>query len=55
MEKLQKQIASVHVRMAAHDHSDYAGLAAVSEELRVLEAELEKTETRWLELAEALE
>ena len=55
MEKLQKQIASVHVRMAAHDHSDYAGLAAVSEELRVLEADLEKTETRWLELAEALE
>ena len=55
MDKLQSQIASVHDRMAAHDHGDYAGLAALSEELRRLEADLEATETRWLELAETLE
>ncbi len=55
MEKLQAQIASVHERMAAHDQADYAGLAALADELRAVETDLEATETRWLELAEALE
>jgi ATP-binding cassette subfamily F protein uup len=54
IEKLGGQIAEVHSRMAVHDHSDYAGLGALSDELRALEAQLETVETRWLELEELL-
>ena len=55
IDKLQGQIAALHDRMAVHDQSDYAGIAALADEHRALEADLEQTETRWLELAEALE
>jgi len=54
IEKLGGQITSVHDRMAAHDQSDYAGLGALSTELRDLEANLVTVETRWLELEELL-
>jgi ABC-type multidrug transport system ATPase subunit len=54
MEKVNAQIASIHERMAVHDQSDYAGLAAISAELRELEATLATVETRWLELEELL-
>jgi ATPase subunit of ABC transporter with duplicated ATPase domains len=55
IDKLHGQIAALHDRMAVHDQSDYAGIAALADEHRALEADLEQTETRWLELAEALE
>jgi hypothetical protein len=38
--------------MAAHDHSDYQGLAKLTEELRQAAAENDALEARWLELAE---
>ena len=54
MEKLQGQIEAVHERMAAHDQSDFTGLAELSDELRGLEDELAQREERWLELSEEL-
>jgi len=38
--------------MAAHDHSDYAGLAKLDAEVRAAQAETAELETRWLELSE---
>ncbi len=52
IDKLSAQVAGVHERMAAHDPSDYAGLAALTEELRGLEGEVAELEERWLELSE---
>jgi ATPase subunit of ABC transporter with duplicated ATPase domains len=53
--KLSGLIADAHERIAAHDQSDYVGLAVLIEELRSLEGEVADLETRWLELAELLE
>ena len=38
--------------MAGHDHSDYAGLAALDADVKAAEAETEALETQWLELSE---
>jgi DNA repair exonuclease SbcCD ATPase subunit len=54
IEKLTGQITEVHERMAAHDQSDYAGLGVLAAELSALQAQLEASETRWLELDELL-
>jgi ABC transport system ATP-binding/permease protein len=54
IEKLQGQIADIHLKLAEHDQSDYAGLGTLSTELRTLEASLAEVETRWLELSELL-
>lgn len=54
IDKLQAQIAEVHLSMAAHDQSDYAGLGMLAEQLRDLEQQLGAVETRWLELEELL-
>jgi hypothetical protein len=54
MEKINGQIADLHVRMAAHDQSDYAGLGALSTELADLKQQLDTVELRWLELEELL-
>jgi ABC transport system ATP-binding/permease protein len=54
IEKLQGQIADIHLKLAEHDQSDYAGLGALSTELRTLESSLADVETRWLELSELL-
>jgi ABC transport system ATP-binding/permease protein len=54
IEKLTGQIADVHVRMAAHDQSDYSGLGALSKEITDLQAQLDTVELRWLELEELL-
>jgi ATPase subunit of ABC transporter with duplicated ATPase domains len=54
IEKLQGQIAAIHLKLAEHDQSDYAGLGTLSTELRTLEASLADVETRWLELSELL-
>lgn len=50
--KIAKQIAALHVTMAEHDASDYAGLAELTTRLRALEAENAELEDRWLELSE---
>ena len=52
LDKLAERIAKLHERMAGHDHSDYAGLAALDAELKAAQAETEELETRWLELSE---
>ncbi|CAN5214005.1 ABC-F family ATP-binding cassette domain-containing protein [soil metagenome] len=54
MEKATAGIAAVHERFAAHDQSDYAGLALVQKELAGLQATLDDLESRWLELSELL-
>jgi ATPase subunit of ABC transporter with duplicated ATPase domains len=54
IEKLNGQIAALHVKMAEHDQSDYAGLGEMSTELSTLQASLSAVETRWLELSELL-
>ena len=52
LDRLAERIASLHARMAGHDHSDYSGLAALDAELKAAEAETEELETHWLELSE---
>jgi ATPase subunit of ABC transporter with duplicated ATPase domains len=54
IEKLGTQIDEVHVKMAAHDQSDYSGLGVLSTQLTELERTLGTTESRWLELTELL-
>ncbi|EGD54752.1 ABC-F family ATP-binding cassette domain-containing protein [Gordonia neofelifaecis] len=52
LEKLAKEIAKIHEKMAAFDQSDYAGLGELTERLRVAEGETADLEERWLELSE---
>jgi ATP-binding cassette subfamily F protein uup len=54
IEKLQGQIGDIHLKLAEHTQSDYAGLGILSTELRTLETSLADVETRWLELSEVL-
>ncbi|TDE93989.1 ABC transporter ATP-binding protein [Occultella glacieicola] len=53
--KLQAQIDAARTALADHDHSDYVGLAAETERIRALEAELAELEDRWYELSELVE
>ena len=53
LDRLAQQIAALHVRMADHDHSDYAGLAHLDEQLRAVEREVAQLEERWFTLSEA--
>ena len=55
MDKVAASTAAMHERMAGHDQSDYAGITALADELRGLEAEGAELEQRWLELSEALD
>ena len=52
--KLEERVSSIHADMAAHDQSDYEGLARLAAELRRIEVETEQLEERWFELSEAL-
>jgi ATPase subunit of ABC transporter with duplicated ATPase domains len=52
--KLQGRVDQLHVALAEHDVSDYAGIGALHETLREVEAERDTLETRWLELGELL-
>jgi len=54
IEKLNGQIAELHLSMAAHDQADYAGLGAISTQLSDVQKQLDEVETRWLELEELL-
>jgi len=54
LEKANASIAAVHERFAAHDQSDYAGLAELQKELSALQASVDELESRWLELSELL-
>jgi len=55
LESLQQRIATVHAEMATHDVADFAGLSALNDRLRELEAETAALEERWLELGERLD
>jgi ABC-type multidrug transport system ATPase subunit len=55
LEKATTQIAAIHDRFAAHDQSDFSGLAGLQAELKSLEESMQELEVRWLELSEALE
>jgi len=54
IEKLNAQIAELHLSMAAHDQADYAGLGSISTQLSDVQKQLDEVETRWLELEELL-
>jgi ATP-binding cassette subfamily F protein uup len=54
IEKLQGQIAGLHLKLAEHDQSDYTGLGALTTELQGLQKQVEDVETRWLELSDLL-
>ncbi|SNU01765.1 ATPase components of ABC transporters with duplicated ATPase domains [Ruaniaceae bacterium KH17] len=55
MEKSETAVGKIHAQMAQHDQSDYAGLAALTGQLRTLEAEQESLEERWLEVSAQLD
>ncbi|MCU1479493.1 MAG: transporter ATP-binding protein [Subtercola sp.] len=54
LEKYGQQVNDIHARMAAHDQSDYTGLATLSSELDATQNTLSDLELRWLELSELL-
>ncbi|MGP3708325.1 ABC-F family ATP-binding cassette domain-containing protein [Gordonia paraffinivorans] len=55
IDKLHTKIDDARTALADHDQSDYQGLAAETERIREMEAELADLEERWMELGEALE
>jgi ATPase subunit of ABC transporter with duplicated ATPase domains len=54
LEKLAQDEERLHERMATHDQSDYAGLAALVEEQNVFSAKRDGLESEWLETSEQL-
>jgi len=54
IEKSNTRIQDIHVLLATHDQSDYAGLGKLSDELSALEKTIGEVESRWLELTELL-
>lgn len=55
MDKLNNQIAKKHEEMAAHDQTDFEGLAKLTAGIRESQDELDELELRWLEASESLE
>jgi ABC transport system ATP-binding/permease protein len=53
--RLADQIAAKHRELAEYDQSDHVGITRLTEELRVLEADVADLESRWLQLSEVLE
>lgn len=53
--RLAERIADKHRELAGHDQSDHVGVTRLTRELRALEDEVGESESRWLELSEALE
>ncbi|NTV38534.1 MAG: ABC-F family ATP-binding cassette domain-containing protein, partial [Demequinaceae bacterium] len=54
LKKILQQKAELDAKMAAHDPSDYPGLAALAARIPVLDAEAGDLEERWLELHDTL-
>ena len=54
IEKSTARITDLHVLIATHDQSDYAGLGKLSDEIATLEKTVAEVESRWLELTELL-
>lgn len=55
LDRLSQQVAQLHDVMAAHDPSDYSGLAELTATLRDLERESAALEQRWFEVSEQLD
>ncbi|OBH98034.1 ABC-F family ATP-binding cassette domain-containing protein [Mycobacterium sp. E2733] len=53
--RLADHIADKHRELAEHDQADHVGITRLTQELRALEDEVAATESRWLNLSEALE
>ncbi|OBG94191.1 ABC transporter ATP-binding protein [Mycobacterium sp. E3251] len=53
--RLADRIAAKHHELAEHDQADHVGITRLTQELRALEDEVAATESRWLNLSEALE
>ena len=54
LEKLATEETQLHAQMAAHDQSDYAGLAAMSSKQAELNQKREELELEWLEISDLL-
>lgn len=53
--KLADSKEKLHEKMAAHDQSDYEGLAKIGAEIQTIDEEVEELEMRWMELSEVLD
>ena len=54
IQNLKASIEKIHAQMAAHDQSDYEGLARISSELGTATTNLDALESRWLDVADKL-
>lgn len=54
LEKLASEETQLHAQMAAHDQSDYAGLASMSSKQAELNQRREELEIEWLEISDLL-
>jgi len=54
IQNLKASMEKIHAQMAAHDQSDYEGLAAISSELGTATTNLDALESRWLDVADKL-
>jgi len=55
LDRLSSEVVKLDARFAAHDQSDFEGLAVLSTERQALVDETDELELRWLELSEQLE
>ncbi|GAA1545560.1 ATPase subunit of ABC transporter with duplicated ATPase domains [Microbacterium ginsengiterrae] len=55
IQKLTAQVEKAKHALVDHDQSDYEGLAEKMKQIGALEAEVEESELRWLELSEQLD
>jgi ABC-type multidrug transport system ATPase subunit len=55
LEGLEQDKTSLEKKMAAHDPSDFSGLAELNKQLTVLSEEVESLESEWMELSEQIE
>lgn len=55
MDRIAGEVEGVHEELAAHDQSDFEGLQAFTERLRVLDEENADLEERWLDLSELID
>jgi len=54
IQNLKASIEKIHAQMAAHDQSDYEGLARISGELGTATTNLDALESRWLDVADKI-
>ncbi|QRZ61210.1 ABC-F family ATP-binding cassette domain-containing protein [Rothia sp. ZJ932] len=53
--KLANEKEKLHLKMAEHDQSDYAGLAELSSSIQAIDNQVEELEIRWMEISEIIE